>query len=235
MAAAPQFRRLRRSVEPTGGKSPSGSLVSGDPPKGHSASVKVGRRERQLHQVANVRTRLAAVRDTHSQPAKRTFETFERFKVWSCFHNGRKRSPHQRRPRPNSRISLPRPHFRCLPGAPVQARRQKAATGRISGLRMSAIWNPSQEAARGQERPLTYADTMAATNLEETLATSSTYFSFRHKSGRGQSPRNALTQSFDVVADLLGRRESVGRAGSAMPTRLVDVRVALGCAQCSKP
>ncbi len=37
------------------------------------------------------------------------------------------------------------------PGAPVQAWRQKAIIGRMSGLRMSAIWNPSQELARGQE------------------------------------------------------------------------------------
>jgi hypothetical protein len=43
---------------------------------------------------------------------------------------------------------------RNWPIAPAHAWRQKAVVGRMSGLRMSAIWNPSQEAARGQLRAL---------------------------------------------------------------------------------
>ena len=35
---------------------------------------------------------------------------------------------------------------------------------------MSAIWNTSQEAAGGQERPVTYEDGMAGTNLKRPFA-----------------------------------------------------------------
>jgi len=39
----------------------------------------------------------------------------------------------------------------------------------MSGLRMSAIWNPSQEAARGQKPSLPFGDGMAGTNHEWSL------------------------------------------------------------------
>ncbi len=61
------------------------------------------------------------------------------------------------------------PNDSSWPGVPVQAWRQKAVIGRKSGLRMSAIWNPSKRQPVANSGPSMKFFPMTALNAKLTL------------------------------------------------------------------